>query len=151
MKVKTLAKNRRARFEYEIEKTMEVGIVLEGTEVKSIKAGKINITDSFCKVNENLDVYLLNTHISHYNFGNRHNHDPIRPRLLLLHRSEIKRLYGQLKEKGLTLIPLKIYLKGSIIKLELGIGRGKKLHDKRLTIKKREAQRELEKIIKERR
>ena len=151
MKVKTLAKNRRARFEYEIEKTMEVGIVLEGTEVKSIKAGKINITDSFCKVNENLEVYLLNTHISHYNFGNRHNHDPIRPRLLLLHRSEIKRLYGQLKEKGLTLIPLKIYLKGSIIKLELGIGRGKKLHDKRLTIKKREAQRELEKIIKERR
>ena len=151
MKVKTLAKNRRARFEYDIEKTMEVGIVLEGTEVKSIKAGKINITDSFCKVNENLEVYLLNTHISHYNFGNRHNHDPIRPRLLLLHRSEIKRLYGQLKEKGLTLIPLKIYLKGSIIKLELGIGRGKKLHDKRLTIKKREAQRELEKIIKERR
>ena len=151
MKAKTLAKNRRARFEYEIEKTMEVGIVLEGTEVKSIKAGKINITDSFCKVNENLEVYLMNSHISHYNFGNRHNHDPIRPRLLLLHRSEIKRLYGQLKEKGLTLIPLKIYLKGSIIKLELGIGRGKKLHDKRLTIKKREAQRELEKIIKERR
>ena len=111
MKVKTLAKNRRARFEYEIEKTMEVGIVLEGTEVKSIKDGKINITDSFCKVNENLEVYLLNTHISHYNFGNRHNHDPIRPRLLLLHRSEIKRLYGQLKEKGLTLIPLKIFLK----------------------------------------
>ena len=151
MKVKTLAKNRRARFEYDIEKTMEVGIVLEGTEVKSIKAGKINITDSFCKVNENLEVYLLNTHISHYNFGNRHNHDPIRPRLLLLHRSEIKRLYGQLKEKGLTLIPLKIYLKGGLIKLELGLGRGKKLHDKRLTIKKREAQRELEKIIKERR
>ena len=151
MKAKTLAKNRRARFEYEIEKTMEVGIVLEGTEVKSIKAGKINITDSFCKVNENLEVYLMNSHISHYNFGNRHNHDPIRPRLLLLHRSEIKRLYGQLKEKGLTLIPLKIYLKGSIIKLELALGRGKKLHDKRLTIKKREAQRELEKIIKERR
>ena len=151
MKIKPLSKNRKAKFEYEIEKTMEVGIVLEGTEVKSIKAGKINITDSFCKVNENLEVYLLNTHISHYNFGNRHNHDPIRPRLLLLHRSEIKRLYGQLKEKGLTLIPLKTYLKGSIIKLELGIGRGKKLHDKRLTIKKREAQRELEKIIKERR
>ncbi len=151
MQAKTLAKNRRARFEYEIEKTMEVGIVLEGTEVKSIKAGNINITDSFCRVNDNLEVYLMNTHISHYNFGNRHNHDPIRPRLLLLHRSEIKRLYGQLKEKGLTLIPLKIYLKRGIIKLELALGRGKKLHDKRLAIKKRDAQREIEKIIKERR
>ncbi len=150
MKAKTLAKNRRARFEYEIEKTMEVGIVLEGTEVKSIKAGNINITDSFCRVNDNLEVYLMNTHISQYNFGNRHNHDPIRPRLLLLHRSEIKRLYGQLKEKGLTLIPLKIYLKRGIIKLELALGRGKKLHDKRLAIKKRDAQREIEKIIKER-
>ncbi len=151
MQAKTLAKNRRARFEYEIEKTMEVGIVLEGTEVKSIKAGNINITDSFCKVNDNLEVYLMNAHISHYNYGNRHNHDPIRPRLLLLHRSEIKRLYGQLKEKGLTLIPLKIYLKRGIIKLELALGRGKKLHDKRLAIKKRDAQREIEKIIKERR
>tara|TARA_Y100001970_G_C14110261_1_gene790465 strand:- start:415 stop:870 length:456 start_codon:yes stop_codon:yes gene_type:complete len=151
MEAKTLAKNRRARFEYEIEKTMEVGIILEGTEVKSIKAGNINITDSFCRVNDNLEVYLMNTHISHYNFGNRHNHDPIRPRQLLLHRSEIKRLYGQLKEKGLTLIPLKIYLKRGIIKLELALGRGKKLHDKRLAIKKRDAQREIEKIIKERR
>ena len=151
MQAKTLAKNRRARFEYEIEKTMEVGIVLEGTEVKSIKAGNINITDSFCRVNDNLEVYLMNAHISHYNYGNRHNHDPIRPRLLLLHRSEIKRLYGQLKEKGLTLIPLKIYLKRGIIKLELALGRGKKLHDKRLAIKKRDAQREIEKIIKERR
>ena len=147
---KTFAKNRRARHEYEIEKTMEVGIVLEGTEVKSIRAGNINIADSFCRVNDNLQVYLMNAHISQYDFGNRNNHDPIRPRLLLLHRSEIKRLYGQLKEKGLTLIPLKIYLKGGIIKLELALGRGKKLHDKRLSIKKREAQRELERVLKER-
>jgi len=147
---KIFAKNRRARHEYEIEKTMEVGIVLEGTEVKSIRAGNINIADSFCRVNNNLQVYLMNAHISQYDFGNRNNHDPIRPRLLLLHRSEIKRLYGQLKEKGLTLIPLKIYLKGGIIKLELALGRGKKLHDKRLSIKKREAQRELERVLKER-
>ena len=119
MKNNTLAKNRRARYEYEIEKTMEVGIALKGTEVKSIRAGKMNIADSFCKINDKLQVHLMNAHISHYNFGNRHNHDPIRPRQLLLHRSEIKRLYGQLKEKGLTLIPLKIYLKGGIIKLEL--------------------------------
>ena len=88
--------------------------------------------------------------ISQYDFGNRNNHDPIRPRLLLMHRSEIKRLYGQLKEKGLTLIPLKIYIKGGIIKMELALGRGKKLHDKRLSIKKREAQRELERVLKER-
>ena len=150
MSTKTIAKNRRARYEYEIEKTMEVGIVLEGTEVKSIRSGQINLADSFCRVDENLQVYLMNAHVSKYNFGNRHNHDPIRPRLLLLHRSEIKRLYGQLKEKGLTLIPLKIYLKRGIIKLELALGRGKKLHDKRLAIKKRDAQREIEKIIKER-
>ena len=147
---KTFAKNRRARHEYEIEKTMEVGIVLEGTEVKSIRAGNINIADSFCRVNDNLQVYLMNAHISQYDFGNRNNHDPIRPRLLLLHRSEIKRLYGQLKEKGLTLIPLKIYLKGGTIKLELALGRGKKLHDKRLSMKKREAQREIERVLKER-
>ena len=147
---KTFAKNRRARHEYEIEKTMEVGIVLEGTEVKSIRSGNINIADSFCRINDNLQVYLMNAHISEYNFGNRNNHDPIRPRLLLLHRSEIKRLYGQLKEKGLTLIPLKIYLKGGIIKLEIALGRGKKLYDKRLSIKKKEAQRELERVIKER-
>ena len=147
---KTFAKNRRARHEYEIEKTMEVGIVLEGTEVKSIRAGNINIADSFCRVNDNLQVYLMNAHISQYDFGNRNNHDPIRPRLLLMHRSEIKRLYGQLKEKGLTLIPLKIYIKGGIIKMELALGRGKKLHDKRLSIKKREAQRELERVLKER-
>jgi len=150
MTTKTFARNRRARHEYEIEKTMEVGIVLEGTEVKSIRAGNINIADSFCRVNDNLQVYLMNAHISQYDFGNRNNHDPTRPRLLLLHRSEIKRLYGQLKEKGLTLIPLKIYLKGGIIKLELALGRGKKLHDKRLSIKKREAQRELERVLKER-
>ncbi len=150
MTIKTVAKNRRARHEYEIENTMEVGIVLDGTEVKSIRAGNINIADSFCRVNDNLEVYLMNAHISQYNFGNRHNHDPIRPRLLLLHRSEIKRLYGQLKEKGLTLIPLKVYLKGGIIKMELALGRGKKLHDKRLSIKKREAQREVERVLKER-
>ena len=150
MTYKTFAKNRKARYEYEIEKTMEVGVVLEGTEVKSIRAGNINIADSFCRINEKLQVYLMNAHISQYDFGNRNNHDPLRPRILLLHRSEIKRLYGQLKEKGLTLIPLKIYLKGGRIKLELALGRGKKLHDKRLNIKKREAKREIERALKDR-
>ncbi len=149
MPSKTLAKNRKARFEYEIQNTMEVGIVLKGTEVKSIRAGQINITESFCRVDDHLQVYLLNAHVSQYDFGNIHNHDPLRPRRLLLHRSEIRRLYGQVKEQGLTLIPIKIYLKGGIIKMELALGRGKKMYDKRQTMKKRDAERDLERALSE--
>ncbi|MDP6332672.1 MAG: SsrA-binding protein SmpB, partial [SAR324 cluster bacterium] len=141
--------NRKARFEYEIQNTMEVGIVLKGTEVKSIRAGQINITESFCRVDDHLQVYLLNAHVSQYDFGNIHNHDPLRPRRLLLHRSEIRRLYGQVKEQGLTLIPIKIYLKGGIIKMELALGRGKKMYDKRQTMKKRDAERDVERALSE--
>ena len=147
---KILAKNRKARFEYEIQKTMEVGIALQGTEVKSIRAGQINLAESYCRVDDNLQIYLMNAHISQYDFGNRHNHDPLRPKCLLLHRSEIRRLYGQVKEQGLTLIPLKIYLKGGIIKMELALGRGKKLYDKRQTKKKQDAQRDVERALSER-
>ena len=147
MPSKTLAKNRKARFEYEIQNTMEVGIVLKGTEVKSIRAGQINITESFCRVDDHLQVYLLNPHVSQYDYGNIHNHDPLRPRRLLLHRSEIRRLYGQVKEQGLTLIPIKIYLKGGIIKMELALGRGKKMYDKRQTMKKRDAERDVESFV----
>ena len=150
MASKTLAKNRKARFEYEIQKTMEVGIALQGTEVKSIRAGQINLSESYCRVDNNLQIYLMNAHISQYDFGNRHNHDPLRPKCLLLHRSEIRRLYGQVKEQGLTLIPLKIYLKGGIIKMELALGRGKKLYDKRQTMKKQDAQRDVERALSER-
>ena len=150
MASKTLAKNRKARFEYEIQKTMEVGIALQGTEVKSIRAGQINLAESYCRVDDNLQIYLMNAHISQYDFGNRHNHDPLRPKSLLLHRSEIRRLYGQVKEKGLTLIPLKIYLKGGIIKMELALGRGKKLYDKRQTMKKQDAHRDVERALSER-
>ena len=149
MPSKTLAKNRKARFEYEIQNTMEVGIVLKGTEVKSVRAGQINITESFCRVDDHLQVYLLNAHVSQYDFGNIHNHDPLRPRRLLLHRSEIRRLYGQVKEQGLTLIPIKIYLKGGIIKMELALGRGKKMYDKRQTMKKRDAERDVERALSE--
>lgn len=149
MPSKILAKNRKARFEYEIQNTMEVGIVLKGTEVKSIRAGQINITESFCRVDDHLQVYLLNAHVSQYDFGNIHNHDPLRPRRLLLHRSEIRRLYGQVKEQGLTLIPIKIYLKGGIIKMELALGRGKKMYDKRQTMKKRDAERDVERALSE--
>jgi len=147
---KTLAKNRKARFEYEIQNTIEAGIVLEGTEVKSIRAGQINLAESFCRIDDNLQVYLMNAHISKYEHGNRNNHDATRARRLLLHRTEIRRLYGQLKEQGLTLIPLKIYLKGGIIKMELALGRGKKLYDKRQSMKKRDAQRDIERAINER-
>ena len=150
MASKTLAKNRKARFEYEIQKTMEVGIVLKGTEVKSIRAGQINLAESYCRVDDHLQIYLMNAHISQYDFGNRHNHDPLRPKSLLLHRSEIRRLYGQVKEQGLTLIPLKIYLKGGIIKIELALARGKKLYDKRQTLKKQDAQRDVERALSER-
>ena len=149
MPSKTLAKNRKARFEYEIQNTMEVGIVLKGTEVKSIRAGQINITESFCRVDDHLQVYLLNAHVSQYDYGNIHNHDPLRPRRLLLHRSEIRRLYGQVKEQGLTLIPIKIYLKGGIIKIKLALGRGKKMYDKRQTMKKRDAERDVERALSE--
>ena len=150
MASKTLAKNRKARFEYEIQKTMEVGIVLQGTEVKSIRAGQINLAESYCRVDDNLQIYLMNAHISQYDFGNRHNHDPLRPKCLLLHRSEIRRLYGQVKEQGLTLIPLKIYLKEGIIKMELALGRGKKLFDKRQALKKKDTQRDVERELSER-
>ena len=150
MAAKTLAKNRKARFDYEIQKTMEVGIALHGTEVKSIRAGQINLAESYCRVDDNLQIYLMNAHISQYDFGNRHNHDPLRPKCLLLHRSEIRRLYGQVKEQGLTLIPLKIYLKGGIIKMELALGRGKKLYDKRQTMKKQDAQRDVERALSDR-
>ena len=149
MPSRMLAKNRKARFEYEIQNTMEVGIVLKGTEVKSIRAGQINITESFCRVDDHLQVYLLNAHVSQYDYGNIHNHDPLRPRRLLLHRSEIRRLYGQVKEQGLTLIPIKIYLKGGIIKMELALGRGKKMYDMRQTMKKRDAERDVERALSE--
>ena len=100
-------------------------------------------------MDDHLQVYLLNAHVSQYNFGNIHNHDPLRPRRLLLHRSEIRRLYGQVKEQGLTLIPIKIYLKGGIIKMELALGRGKKMYDKRQTMKKRDAERDVERALSE--
>ena len=131
MSSKTLATNRKARFEYEILKSFEAGMALHGTEVKSIRAGQINLAESYCRITDNMQIHLLNAHVSHYDFGNRHNHDPLRPRKLLLHKSEIRRLYGQVKEQGLTLVPLKIYLKKGLIKLELALGGGKKLHDKR--------------------
>ncbi|MBF0286612.1 MAG: SsrA-binding protein SmpB [SAR324 cluster bacterium] len=149
MTTTTIAKNRRARFEYEILQKLEAGIALTGTEVKSLRAGHVNMGDSHCRINSQLEVHLVNLHISPYEFGNRVNHDPLRDRKLLLHKYEIRRLYGQIREKGLTLVPLTLYLNKGKIKVELGLVRGKKLHDKRESIKEKHAKRDMERSLKD--
>ena len=134
--------NRKARHEYFIEETVEAGMVLTGSEVKSIRAGRCNLVDSFARISRG-EAYISNVHISQYDPAHRDNHEPTRSRKLLLHRLEIDRLEGKLKQKGLTLIPLRIYFNArGRAKIELGLGRGKKLHDKRQSIKEREAKRE---------
>lgn len=134
--------NRRARFEYEILDSYEVGIVLKGSEVKSLRAGKANLQDSYALV-KNGEVWLMNMHISPYEQANQFNHDPIRTRKLLLNKSEIAKLDTKTNEKGLTLVPLKLYFKKGNAKVELGIAKGKKLHDKRESIKERDVEREM--------
>ena len=148
MNIKILVTNRKAHFEYEILQTYEAGIELEGTEVKSSRESHINIADSYCRVSDQMEIFLMNANISPYKFGNIHNHEPLRERRLLLHKSEIRRLYGRVKEKGLTLIPLKLYLKKGRIKIEIGLAKGKKIHDKRETLKRQDADREIARNIK---
>ena len=139
---KLIASNKTARLNYEIGDTYEAGIVLTGTEVKALREGKANLKDSYALVNDN-EVYLREMHISHYDHGNRFNHEPLRPRKLLLHKREIKKLYGKSREKGLALVPLKLYFKNGKVKVEIGIGKGKKLYDRREDIKEREERRTL--------
>jgi SsrA-binding protein len=146
---KLIAQNKKAAHDYFIEETYEAGIVLQGTEIKSIRAGKVNLKDSFAKV-EKGEVFLHNMHISPYEQGNRYNHDPLRTRKLLLHRREINKLIGYTKEQGYTLVPLKLYIKDGFAKLLLGVGKGKKKYDKREDMKKREAKREIERAFRER-
>ena len=140
--MKIVATNRKAYHDYEVLETYEAGIVLKGTEVKSAKQGRINLKDSYAKI-ENGEIFLFNAHISPYTHGNVYNHDPRRTRKLLLHKKEIMRLYGKVKEKGLTLIPLKAYIKNGKIKIEVGLCKGKKVYDKRAEIKKRDLEREM--------
>lgn len=135
--------NRKARFEYEILDTFEAGIVLVGSEVKSLRQGKANLQDSYALV-KNGEVWLLNMHINPYEQANQFNHDPLRTRKLLLNKSEIAKLQIKTNEKGLTLIPLKLYFSKGIAKVELGIGKGKKLHDKRESVKERDVTREMQ-------
>ncbi|MDO9209820.1 MAG: SsrA-binding protein SmpB [Deltaproteobacteria bacterium] len=150
MSEKILCLNKKARHDYFIEETYEAGIALEGTEVKSLRMGKGNLKDSYVLIKDE-EAFLHNTHISPYPYGHQFNHEPERVRKLLLHKQEIRRLSGKTNERGYTLIPLKIYLKSGKIKLAIGLAKGKTLYDKREDLKKRSADREMEKALKERR
>ena len=140
---RSIAANRRARHEYEILETLEAGLVLRGTEVKALRAGLVNFKDSYATV-RNGEIWLLGCHISPYSHGTDANHDPERDRKLLLHAREIARLTGKIAERGLTLVPLKLYFKKGRAKLEIGLARGKKLYDKRATLREREVRREMD-------
>ncbi|MBN1614532.1 MAG: SsrA-binding protein SmpB [Deltaproteobacteria bacterium] len=140
---KSICQNKMARRDYFIEDTFEAGIVLVGTEVKSLRDGRANLKDSYARVRDE-EIYLYDLHIAPYTHGNRANHDPLRVRKLLLHKREIRRLYGKSQEKGLALVPLRMYFRNGKVKVELGVGRGKKLYDKREDIKLREDQRDME-------
>ncbi|MFW5971958.1 MAG: SsrA-binding protein SmpB [Bacillota bacterium] len=147
--IKIVARNKKARHDYNIEETYEAGIKLKGTEIKSIRDGKVNLKDSFALV-ENGEVYLYNMHISPYSHGNRANHEPERKRKLLLNKSEIRSFIGKTTMKGYTLVPLSVYLKKNLAKIELALAKGKNVRDKRRDIAKKTADREIEKAFKER-
>jgi len=144
---KNITVNRKARHEYSILQTYEAGIVLQGTEVKSLRQGKANLVDSYANI-KNGEVWLVSAHISIYEQGNINNHEPTRDRKLLLNRSEIRKLIGKVKEKGLTLIPLRLYFKNGKVKVELALAKGKKVYDKREAIEKRDLQRDQERRFK---
>jgi len=147
MGIKIVATNKKAYHDYYIEDTFEAGIVLTGTEVKSIRLGKVNLKESFCRIKDG-EAFINNWNISPYDFGNRENHDPTRMRKLLLHHAEIDKLIRLTEQKGLALVPTKLYFKRNHVKLEIGVGRGKKLHDKRQSLKQKEADREMSKVMK---
>lgn len=144
---KTISENRKARHEYFIIESMETGIELVGTEVKSIRLGQVNLKDSWCSI-DNGELFIKGMHISPYEKGNIFNRDPVRVRKLLMHRKEINRLFVKVKQDGLTLIPLSVYLKGSKVKIQLGLCKGKKLYDKREDAAKKDAKRQIERAVK---
>lgn len=150
MAIKTIATNRKAYHNYHIEDSVEAGIVLTGTEIKSIRAGRVSLGDAYVKP-ENGELWLLNAHIARYDAGSYQSHTPTRSRKLLLHRKQINELSRKVLERGFTLLPLRLYIKGSIAKVEVALARGKKLHDKREAIARREIERELDRAMKRRR
>jgi SsrA-binding protein len=146
MSEKMICQNRKARYDYHIITSYEAGLVLKGSEVKSCREGNANLKDSHARIKDG-EVYLVNTHISPYTYANQLNHDPLRARKLLLHKREIKKLYGKLMERGFTLIPLKMYFKNGKVKVEMAVAKGKKTHDKREAIKQKDFAREAEKEL----
>ena len=145
---RTVATNRKARHEYFIEENYEAGLVLTGTEIKSIRAGKVNMTDGFVMIRDGQAV-LMNVHIAHYEYGNRNNHEEVRPRKLLLNRREINQLHGKVTQRSWTIVPLRMYInEKGLAKIDIGLARGKQTHDKRSTIAKRDSDRELRRAVK---
>lgn len=149
MGTKTIARNRKAFHEYEVMERFEAGIALVGTEVKSIRMGAVKLAEAYCQIDDNLQLELCQMTVSAYDFGNIHNHTPDRRRKLLMHRKEIAKLYGKIREKGLTLIPLSLYFKNSNVKVEIALCRGKKLHDKRASLKDKDAKRDISRALKD--
>lgn len=145
---KVVAQNKRASHEYELLDKFEAGLVLQGTEIKAVRNHQVNLQRSYVKPRDG-ELWLLEAHIAEYKYGNRDNHDPVRPRKLLLHRREIARIVAQLEQKGLTLVPTLLYLKDGRAKVEVALARGKKLHDKRQSLAKRESDRQLERALRE--
>ena len=148
-KIKIACENRKARHEYHFLEILEAGIELKGTEVKSLRAGKANLQDAYAKI-ENGQMYIYNMHISPYEMGNRFNHEPKRPRRLLLHKQEILHLYAKVREKGFTLVPVKVYFSHGRAKIEIALAQGKKLYDKRQDLVEKAVKRDTERIMKER-
>ncbi|HBQ93947.1 MAG: SsrA-binding protein SmpB [Firmicutes bacterium] len=147
---KPIAENRKARHDYFIDEVIEVGMVLTGTEVKSLRAGRVNLRDSFARFDKG-ELYLFNCHIAPYEYGNRYNHDPYRSRKLLVHRKQLRELGARVKQEGMTLIPVRLYFdKHGRAKLALGVARGKKHYDKRQTVAQRDANRRIERALKQR-
>jgi len=147
--IRPIAANRKAFHDFFIEEKIEAGIALVGTEVKSLRAGRVNLRDSYAELRAG-EVYLVGTHISPYEQGNVWNHDPLRPRKLLLHSREIDRLEQKIKERGYTLVPTRLYFRGSRVKVEIGLARGKRQYDKRADLAKRDAQRDVERALRRR-
>lgn len=146
---KTVAQNKKAYHDYFIEETFEAGLVLQGTEIKAIRAGRVNLKDSYAQI-KNGEMFLFGMHISPYEQGNRYNHDPLRTRKLLLHRKEINKLIGETKEQGYSIVPVKLYLKNGYAKVLIGLAKGKKKYDKREDLKKKEAKRDIERAFRDR-
>ena len=147
--VKVVCRNKRARYDYELSERFEAGIELTGTEVKSLRLGKANLTDAYARVTDG-EVWLINAHISSYPFAKYDNHEPERKRKLLMHKKEIRKLFGKTQERGLALIPLAIYFKQGWAKVDLALGKGKRSYDKRHTLKRKDAEREMERAIRRR-